>query len=483
MKVRFSSCHAALLIVALGFGLRLVNLGSFDFWFDEVGQVLVGRAASPLDAIRTAAEHLGAAPLDYVITWFGVRLLGESEFALRYIPVFWSALTLALVYAIGERLQRGLGNWAALLAAISPLGIRYAQEVRFYALALMLCALTLWLALQRSERGWLWTVTLALAMTLGLYAHVYTALIWPFILWALLCVTPARARTLLLRFSLAAALACLLFAPWLFGELLAEQIPPFADAAGFNLETARRVLAGWEMPNFAPVAARNTASQPLPYLIAALHIVALFLALRRARTSPVWIGALGVYGLASLAVVLNDMRTGYFFAPRQILNLLLLRALFGGWILQQTGVALARWRPPLRVALAVSVVVIALPSISAYYANWRDKSNASQIAEVVAHFGADAWWIAPAYDQLTVNYYLERAGHARPPVWRAFPDQKVDHDTARQAASSGRATVVVLQSAYATPDALSALEAAGFGMLWPVDGATGNEHFVALGRR
>lgn len=466
-----------LLIVALGFALRLVNLGHFDFWFDEVGQVLVGREPSPVGAIQVAASHLGAAPLDYVVTWFGVRLLGESEFALRWLPVCWSTLSVAILFAIGERLEAGLGKRAALLAALSPLAIRHAQEVRFYSLALMLAALILWWGLQGRKVGREWTVGLALLMALGLYAHAYTMLLWPFVAWALLCAGGERRLALLLQFGLAAGVAFALFAPWFFGELLTEQAPYFPDAAGFNLETARRVLVGWEMPNFSVVAARNTASQPLPYVIALLHIAALWLATRNRRESPLWIGMLATYFAATGVVVLNDMRVGYFFAPRQILNLLPLRALFCGWVTGQVARASlrqSRWRSALLVA---GLVAVALPSLAGYYNNWRDKSNAAQVADLVVAFPPDRRWIAPGYDQLTLNYYLERAGQ-EPHTWRVFLSAEAFN---QQAAAEGTA-IVVLQSAYATAETLKALDAAGFSVLWPPGGVTGNEHFVALGR-
>lgn len=467
----------ALLIVAFGFGLRLVNLGNFDFWFDEVGQVLVGREMSPVGAVQIAAEHLGAAPLDYIVTWIGVRLLGESEFALRWLPVCWSTLSVAVLFAIGEKLEAGSGKWAALLAAVSPLAIRHAQEVRFYSLALMLSALIVWWGLQgRSRGGRAWAFGLALFMALGLYAHAYTMLLWPFVAWALACARSEHRLALLLQFGLAAGIAFSLFAPWFFGELLGEQVPSFPDAAGFNLETARRVLAGWEMPNFSVLAARNTASQPLPYLVALLHLAALALAARNRRESPLWLGMLIMYFAATGIVVLNDMRVGYFFAPRQILNLLPLRALFCGWVIGQfarAGARQSRWRSALAAA---SLVVVALPSLAGYYNNWRDKSNAAQIADLIVAFPPDQRWIAPAYDQLTLNYYLERAGQEQHP-WRVFSLEAFQAQVAAEEAG-----IIVLQSAYATEETLEALDAAGFSALWPPGGVTGNEHFVALGR-
>jgi 4-amino-4-deoxy-L-arabinose transferase-like glycosyltransferase len=472
-----------LAVILLGFALRTVNLGAFDFWFDEVGQVLAGRSSSPVEAIQVAAAHLGAAPLDYLVTWAGVRILGESEFGLRWITVCWATLTLALMYATGERIQRGIGAWAALLAALSPLATRYAQEVRFYALSLMLCALVLWIGVRWQAWGRGWSVAMAACMTLGLYAHAYTALVWPFVGWVLIVLAEGARRRVLAQFILAAAFALLCFSPWLFGELLTERLPIFADAAGFNLETARRVLAGWEMPNFSPVAPRNTADQPLPYLIGGLHLAALLGAVRRVRTTSLWLGTLVIYGLATLMVVVNDMRVGYFFAPRQILNLLLLRAMFGGWVLRQLAeLAQRRLGRPAGLILASVVLVLSIPSLLAYYSNWRDKSNAGQVAALIAEWKPQHLWIAPAYDQLTINYYLERRGYP-PPAWHSLPNAQDAAPTLREALRADGLALVALQAAYVEPELLLVLREAGFIVAWPEAGVTGNEHFVVFARR
>jgi len=208
-----------------------------------------------------------------------------------------------------------------------------------------------------------------------------------------------------------------------------------------------------------------------------LHIGAAILALRWPRRSALWLGALGVYVAATLLVVLNDMRVGYFFAPRQVLNLLVLRALFGGWVLWHVQLALCRFGRAAGPTLAVAFLLFAAPSLAAYYANYRDKSNAAQVARVLIAFAPDEFWIAPAYDQLTVDYYLEREGVAAP-AWRAF-DATSEQPLFTQGA--GR-VAVVLQAGQARPETLRRLEQAGFVMVWPDHYPTGNEHFIALGR-
>jgi uncharacterized membrane protein len=61
--------------------------------------------------------------------------LGDSETIVRGFSALWSALTLPVMYAIGARIGgRGLGFLAALILAISPLHIQYAQDARMYAM-------------------------------------------------------------------------------------------------------------------------------------------------------------------------------------------------------------------------------------------------------------------------------------------------------------------------------------------------------------
>jgi len=137
---RKAACAVALLsILLLAAALRLYRLEAQSFWNDEGNSA---RAAErPVPLILEAAQGDIHPPGYYLLLHVWRGLVGESEFALRAFSAFCGVLTVALTYALGRRLlgaSTALG--AALLAALSPLGVYYAQEARMYALLGLLSA-------------------------------------------------------------------------------------------------------------------------------------------------------------------------------------------------------------------------------------------------------------------------------------------------------------------------------------------------------
>jgi 4-amino-4-deoxy-L-arabinose transferase-like glycosyltransferase len=132
----------ATLILLLAGGLRFHNLGTQSFWNDEGNSARL--AERPFSQIVEGAVG-DIHPPGYYLALAGWRVLvGESEFALRALSTLASLLTVAAVGAIGARLfDRRIGLLAALLAAVSPFQIYYAQEARMYALLALLAALSI----------------------------------------------------------------------------------------------------------------------------------------------------------------------------------------------------------------------------------------------------------------------------------------------------------------------------------------------------
>jgi hypothetical protein len=164
-----------LAVILLAAGLRLHQLEADSLWYDEIIQV---SSAAKYTASQIIQVHLpnAAAPLDPLIT--NVMLcLGRNEYLLRFPAACFSVLTVALCFALGrDMFGPPEGLIAAFLLATSWFHIRYAQEVRTYALLAFLGSLSLWL-LWRALRNdsiltWLaWTVT----GPLGLLAHPFAA--------------------------------------------------------------------------------------------------------------------------------------------------------------------------------------------------------------------------------------------------------------------------------------------------------------------
>jgi hypothetical protein len=130
-------------------------------------------------------------PLPFILTRLSLAL-DSSVFAVRLPSVVFATLTVPLLYLLGKSLfHRRVGLLAALLLAIAPLHIRYAQEARMYSMLTFFSLLSLylfWQAIRTGQRRW-W-VGFALATALNLYTHQLALLLLGvlglFALWLLL---------------------------------------------------------------------------------------------------------------------------------------------------------------------------------------------------------------------------------------------------------------------------------------------------------
>lgn len=152
-----------LLVILLGFGLRLVNAEAFSFWTDEgLTPLRSGYAVSEILSNRIIIQE-GVTkdthpPLFYLLIHFSRQLFGKTDFAFRYPSLLLGVLAVPLAYQLGRRLyQWQLGLLFALLMAINPLQIWYANEARQYTLLVLLtmgATYALWRAMGWEIRDW-----------------------------------------------------------------------------------------------------------------------------------------------------------------------------------------------------------------------------------------------------------------------------------------------------------------------------------------
>ncbi|MBN1993339.1 MAG: glycosyltransferase family 39 protein [Anaerolineae bacterium] len=146
-----------LLILGLAFALRLYHLNFQSIWWDEGHSIFV--AAHPLSKIPTLPAMDVHPPAYFALLRLWLALAGSGEFALRYLSVFFSTLTVALLWRFAASLYRPSARparaLAAFLAALSPMYVAYAQEVRSYAMLAFLSAastFTLWRLLSANRQ-------------------------------------------------------------------------------------------------------------------------------------------------------------------------------------------------------------------------------------------------------------------------------------------------------------------------------------------
>ncbi|MGC8780392.1 MAG: glycosyltransferase family 39 protein [Anaerolineae bacterium] len=133
----------AILITAAGFALRIWEIGRKTLWLDEAFSVWL--AQHPLGEMLAWIARIDQhPPLYYVLLHFWIRLVGDGPAAVRLLSALLSTLTIPAVFLLGRRLlgPRG-GLLAALILALSPFHVRFAQETRMYALLTLNATLAL----------------------------------------------------------------------------------------------------------------------------------------------------------------------------------------------------------------------------------------------------------------------------------------------------------------------------------------------------
>lgn len=157
-------------LVLLSFSLHLWRIDARSIWWDEslslfraqrsVPYILSNRIDFP--GIPTTDQH---PPLYFLLLHLVIRLGGESDLVLRFPSAAFATLLVPLLYAMGCRVWGSrVGLLAALLGALSPFYLWYAQEARMYTMVTalgMLSLYALWRALE--DRRWSWGVVSVLA--------------------------------------------------------------------------------------------------------------------------------------------------------------------------------------------------------------------------------------------------------------------------------------------------------------------------------
>jgi 4-amino-4-deoxy-L-arabinose transferase-like glycosyltransferase len=200
-------------LVGLALALRLFHLGAWSFWEDEALTILLARQplVRLISILSTADVH---PPLYFLLvkTFMG---LGQSEFIIRLPSALCSAAAVGVLYLMGRDLfDEQVGLVAALLMAVSPLQLLYAQEARMYAQLLLLAGLSSWTFIHawRSQDRRLW-ILFVVSATAACYTSYF---IFPlFLAMALYVWLMGRRWERILQFGLSMAVVAGLYLPWL----------------------------------------------------------------------------------------------------------------------------------------------------------------------------------------------------------------------------------------------------------------------------
>jgi 4-amino-4-deoxy-L-arabinose transferase-like glycosyltransferase len=321
-----------LAILLLAFALRAYHLDFQSFWSDE--GISLQRAALPLPQMlaEMPVEHL---PGYFLLLHFWLPLTGGHDYAIRFLSLWPSVLSVALIYRLGVDLgNRPAGVGAALLLASGGFQLWYAQEARMYSwlLAASLVstvALVRLLEIDGARRvRWAWGTLYALATAATVYLHLFGALT-PlaqaiFVTgWAL----ARRDGRSFGRWLAAAAAALLLFLPWLPRVLGIFNFGGWREA-GDPAEIPWRYLAAFTVSDAMPDPGRT----PLVWLYALLALAGVACWWRVWKSSALLLATLLLPMLAVIGLALRNPDYHERYAIAVSAPLLLLAAGGAGWL-------------------------------------------------------------------------------------------------------------------------------------------------------
>ena len=148
-------------ITAIGFILRVWEIGAKGLWLDEAFSVWLGW--QPLGEMLSWLVRIDQhPPLYYALLHLWIKLAGDNPADVRMLSAILGTLTIPVMFLLGRRLMgTTVGLLAALILALSPFHVRFAQETRMYT------ALTLNASLALLALSYLLTDARSSAMPIG----------------------------------------------------------------------------------------------------------------------------------------------------------------------------------------------------------------------------------------------------------------------------------------------------------------------------
>ena len=174
-----------IIIASIALAFDLYRLGVPSLWYDETFSVELARQPLPhmLYIIFGPEPNMELYYL-FLKGWLGLTALfglHATEFVVRFPSTIFAALSSVMVFLLGRRfLGLTAGIVGAGLYVLNDLQLVYAQQTRAYSMQLLLICIAwyaLFAALTVESNQKRWWICFVGAMTLAVYAHLFSLLI------------------------------------------------------------------------------------------------------------------------------------------------------------------------------------------------------------------------------------------------------------------------------------------------------------------
>lgn len=204
----WESSKGFILILGLSIFLRVFLLDFESLWLDEGSSIKFAKS-NPIEIIKSAQD--AHPPLYYLILHFWIKILGDSEFSVRFPSVIFGVITIYVVYKFClEFWNNKVALLSSLITGISTFQVFYSQEARMYSLLCLLSALSfLYFAKILKEQKLEFYVLHLFTNIFLLYTHLYGF----FILFAQVIYVLFIERKKLKEFGVAISITFLFYIP------------------------------------------------------------------------------------------------------------------------------------------------------------------------------------------------------------------------------------------------------------------------------
>jgi mannosyltransferase len=396
-------------VTVLALALRLYGIGDKSVWLDEAFSSWM--ATLPLDELwRTTLQIDTHPPLYYALLHFWISP-ESGEGALRSLSALFEVATVPVVYLTGRAIGgRRLGLLVALLQAVSPLHVWYAQQARMYAMLTFFAAVALLCLVRllvggltrRAELGWCAgfvpaTVLAMLSQNTAVLLPATVAVFVAGVAVARRCRAGVFPGVDLRLWSAALAAVAVLWLPWLPG-FLAQSARVDADF-WIPAPTVQRVLEHLR----DLVSARAPTGTGLPLVVVAVALVGV--AGWSLRRRPALLGLLVLLVVGPVVgELLVSLRRPIFYGQTLVWTSVPLTVLLG--------VGLRGLRPRALAAGATALLLVAnAASLVGYYRapgseDWR---GAAALLAARAEPG-DVVLFDAGWTRIPFDYYYRRTG-------------------------------------------------------------------------
>ena len=163
-------------ILLCAYTILTVTLDWQSLWIDEV-QAFSFIDNPFVETVKLLITPRDNGPLYFILLWLWRRITGSTDFALRYLSVMCSVMSISLLWHLSRSwFGHRVGTITILLFSLSPFAIWYGQEAKMYALHMMLSIFsTIFLA--KAIRYHRWYHWFAYGITINLlgYSHLFGA--------------------------------------------------------------------------------------------------------------------------------------------------------------------------------------------------------------------------------------------------------------------------------------------------------------------